>query len=124
MIRRNVASQTIYFPSLLLKADGAAVTSSASLTVAKDGTEASSAGTLTHVSDGVWKYTPTQAETNCAIMALILTATNAVPVVLNLVTTVANTSLEALGAMRPGVSYTHTNDITSEPVAVTIIETP
>lgn len=98
MIRRNVASQTIYLPQLVLAADGTAVTSSATLTVAKDGVEASSAGTLAHVSNGVWKYTPTQAETNAAIVGLVLTASAAVPVVLNLVTTAADTSAVAFGA--------------------------
>lgn len=98
MIRRNTASQTIYLPALLLVADGAAVTSGASLQVGKDGTEAASDGTLTHVAGGVWKYTPTQAETDAAIVGLILTATNAATVVVNLVTTAANTAAAAFGA--------------------------
>jgi hypothetical protein len=83
---------------LVLAADGAAVTASATLTVAKDGTESASDGTLAHVANGVWKYTPTQAETDAAIVGLILTATNAVPVVLNLVTTAADTAAVAFGA--------------------------
>lgn len=98
MIRRNTASQVIYFPQLKLTADGSAVTISASLVVSKDGTESASAGTLTHYAGGVWKYTPTQAETNCAIMGLILTATAADTIVLNLITTGADTSAVALGA--------------------------
>jgi hypothetical protein len=97
MIRRNVAGQVIYLPQLTTT-DGTPITSSATLTVAKDGTEAASGGTLAHVSNGVWKYTPTQAETDAAIVGLILTGTNAVPVVLNLVTTAADTSAVALGA--------------------------
>jgi hypothetical protein len=99
MIRRNTASQVIYLPALLLKADGAAVTSGATMNVAKDGTEAASAGTLAHYANGVWKYTPTQAETDAAIVGLVLTATNASPVVVNLVTTGADTSAVALGAL-------------------------
>jgi hypothetical protein len=99
MIRRNTASQVIYLPALLLKADGAAVTSGATIVVAKDGTEASSAGTLDHYANGVWKYTPTQAETDAAIVGLVLTATNASPVVVNLVTTGADTGAVALGAL-------------------------
>jgi len=99
MIRRNTASQVIYLPALLLKADGAAVTSGATMNVAKDGTEAASLGTLAHYANGVWKYTPTQAETDAAIVGLVLTATNASPVVVNLVTTGADTSAVALGAL-------------------------
>lgn len=98
MLRRNVASQVVYLPALQLTADGTAVTTGASLTVAKDGTEASASGTLTHSAEGVWKYTPTQSETDCAILSLILTATAANPVVLNLVTTGADTSAPAFGA--------------------------
>jgi len=99
MIRRNTASQVVYLPALLLKADGAAVTSGATMNVAKDGTEAASLGTLAHYANGVWKYTPTQAETDAAIVGLVLTATNASPVVVNLVTTGADTSAVALGAL-------------------------
>lgn len=98
MIRRNTASQVIHFPQLVLAADGTAVTSGATLSVSKDGTSAASAGTLSHVANGVWKYTLTQAETDAANVALILTATSATPVVLNLVTTAADTSAAAFGA--------------------------
>ena len=90
MIRKNVASQTVYLPQLRLTADGSAVTTGASLVVAKDGVEAAAAGTLAHYAGGIWKYTPTQAETDCAILALILTATGADTVLLNILTTAAN----------------------------------
>lgn len=90
MIRKNVANQTVYLPQLRLTADGSAVTAAASLVVAKDGVEAAAAGTLAHYAGGIWKYTPTQAETNCAIMALVLTATGADTVLLNILTTAAN----------------------------------
>jgi hypothetical protein len=98
MIRRNTAGQVIYLPQLTTT-DGTAITSSATLTVAKDGTEAASGGDLAHVANGVWKYTPTMAETDAAIVGLILTGTSAVPVVLNLITTAADTSAVALGAL-------------------------
>lgn len=98
MIRRNTASQVVYLPPLLLIADGSAVTSGAALTVAKDGTEAAAGGTLAHSANGVWKYTPTQGETDAAIVALVLTYSGATPVVLNLVTTGADTGAVALGA--------------------------
>jgi hypothetical protein len=78
--------------------DASAVTTGASLTVVKDGTSGASAGTLTHISGGVWKYAPTQGETDAAIIGLILSATSAIPVVLNLVTTGADTSAVAFGA--------------------------
>lgn len=97
MIRRNTAGQVIYLPQLTTL-DGTPITSSATLTVAKDGSESASAGTLAHSDNGVWKYTPTQGETDAAIVGLILTGTSAVPVVLNLVTTAANTQAAAFGA--------------------------
>lgn len=99
MIRRNQAGQVYYFPVLVLTATGAPVTSGATLTVAKDGVEAASLGTLTHHAGGVWKYYPTQAETDCVSMAWILVATDAMPVVMNFVTTAANTAAVALGAL-------------------------
>lgn len=114
MLRRNVASQVVYLPALKLTADGTAVTSGASLTVAKDGTEAACAGALAHAAGGVWKYTPTQSETDCAILALILTATAADPVVLNLVTTGANTAAAAFGAAVAGDSMTLADGAISE----------
>lgn len=98
MIRRNTAGQVLYLPQLKLSADGTPVTAAATLTVAKDGTEAVAAGSLVHSANGVWKYTPTQAETDAAIVALILTATAADSIVLNLVTTGADTSATAFGA--------------------------
>lgn len=97
MIRRNVAGQVIYLPQLTTT-DGTPITTGATLTVARDGSEAASAGTLTHSANGVWKYTPTQAETEAAIVGLILTGASAVPVVLNLVTTAANTQAVRFGA--------------------------
>jgi len=98
MIRRNVAGQYLSLPALLLLADGSAVSSGATITVKKDGVPSAGAGSLTYDSDGIWDYTPTQSETNCAILVLILKATGAVPVVINLVTTAADTSAAAFGA--------------------------
>ena len=113
MIRRNVASQWLYFPQLVLAADGTAVTSGATLTVAKDGTGSASAGTLAHVANGVWRYQLTQGETDCAMIGSILTATNAIPVVLNVVTTAADTSAVALGAATPANVTTSQGFITA-----------
>jgi hypothetical protein len=90
MIRRNVASQVVYLPAVQ-DANGAALTSSATIQVAKDGTEASGGGTLAHVANGVWKYTFTQAETDANIVAVILNHASAgQPIVVNLITTAAN----------------------------------
>jgi hypothetical protein len=79
-LRRNVASQTFTIPgSLRAVADGAAVTSG-TITISKDGTEAAGAGTLAHISGGAFKYTPDQAETDCAIMGYVLAGTGAITV--------------------------------------------
>ena len=98
MIRRNVANQPIYFPQLRLECNRGGCHFRASLIVAIDGAEGASAGTLTHYAGGVWKYVTTQGETNCAMIGLILTATDADTIVLNLITTVADTSAVAFGA--------------------------
>lgn len=99
VIRRNVASQLIAFPELSLKADGSVVTSGATIRVKKDSSAtADGGGTLAHDESGIWNYTPTQGETDCAILKLYLKATGAQTIVLNVVTTGADTSAVALGA--------------------------
>lgn len=87
MILRNTAGQTLLIGPLLAVADGAAQTAGAALTVVKDGAAAASTGTLTHVSNGVWMYAPTQAETDCATLGLVLTKALSAAVALNAVTT-------------------------------------
>jgi hypothetical protein len=87
----------IRFPQLTT-ADGTAITSGATVTVGKDDSDSASAGTLAHIANGRWKYTPTQSETDCAILGLTLDGASAVPVVLNLITTGADTSAVAFGA--------------------------
>jgi hypothetical protein len=77
-LRRNIANQTFTIPgSLRAVADGSAVTS-ATIFIQKDGTDAAGAGTLAHLRDGCYKYTPTQGETDCAILGYNLTGTGAV----------------------------------------------
>jgi len=98
MIRRNIANQTIAFPELVLRSDSSVVTSGATLRIKKDSSETTdAAGSLSHDESGIWVYTPTQSETDCAILKLYLKATDAVSIVFNLVTTAADTSDVAFG---------------------------
>jgi hypothetical protein len=97
VIRRNVASQPILLGPLTLKSNGDNVTSGASITVRKDGVTVTAAGTLTHVSNGVWEYVPTQSETDCALLGLILSASNAYAVALTVPTT--RLPLQTLGVL-------------------------
>lgn len=88
MILRNTASQPILIGPLLAVADGAEQTSGAAIAVRKDGTDVGTpAGTLTYVAGGVWQYIPSQGETDCGIMGLILSKALASAVPLNVVTT-------------------------------------
>ncbi len=87
MILRNTAGQSVLIGPLLLVANGAAVTSGATIKTRIGGTTASGAGTLTHISGGVWEYAPTQAETDTAVLGLVLEGTSATSVPLTVPTT-------------------------------------
>jgi hypothetical protein len=88
MILRNTAGQPILIGPLLAVADGVTQTSGAAIAVRKDGVDVGAAGgTLAHVSDGVWQYIPSQGETDCGIIGLILTKAAAIAVPLNILTT-------------------------------------
>jgi len=100
MFSRNVAGQVVVLPFLGIKSNQDPITSGASLTILKDGTSSSSAGTLTHVSGGVWKYAFTAGETDAEIVGMILTATDAMPVVMNLATTDDGASQTTLLAVK------------------------
>jgi hypothetical protein len=99
MIRRNVANQTVTLPPLQTTAEGTPVDSGATVRVKKDaGSWADAAGTPTYGEDGCWDYTPTAAETDCAILKVKISKTGASAVVFNLVTTAADTTAAAFGA--------------------------
>jgi hypothetical protein len=88
MILRSVAGQPILIGPLLAVADGTAQTTGAAIAVRKDGTDVGTpGGTLAHVDSGVWQYTPSQNETDCGIVGLILTKAGAAAVPLNVLTT-------------------------------------
>lgn len=87
-MRRNEAGQVVVLPGPLLAiADGEAQTSGAAATWVADGTSGAAAGTLTHITDGVWKYAPTQGETDCEHWAVIVTKSGSAAVVLSGTTT-------------------------------------
>lgn len=88
MILRNVASQPILIGPLAAIADGALQTSGAAIAVRKDGADVGSpAGTLSHIASGIHQYVPTQGETDCGIIGLILTKADCLPVAVNVLTT-------------------------------------
>jgi hypothetical protein len=88
MIARNTAGQPILIGPLLAKTDGADQTSGAAIAVRKDGVDVGAAGgTLTHAGSGIWQYTPTQAETDCRMIGLILSKSGASSVATNVPTT-------------------------------------
>ena len=81
LLRKNVASQNIYF--VLINATTGAALTGASVTtwVSKDGAaQASGGGTVTGDGNGQYHYAPTQAETNATAVGFLFTATTAVPV--------------------------------------------
>jgi hypothetical protein len=91
MYRKNTASQFVCF-QLLLTATGAVATGlSPAVRRCIDGTFAAGGGTVTEDgSTGSYKYAMAQADTNGNDISLIFTATGAMPVCINFVTTAAD----------------------------------
>lgn len=83
---RNTAGQSFLVGPLVLTADGTEQTTGASIFIGP-GTLSAGAGTLTHVGNGVWRYAPTQAETNVDRICGYLYLPNCVPVVFDFPTT-------------------------------------
>ncbi len=91
MYRKNTAGQVVCF-QLLLTASGAVATGlSPSVRRCIDGTFGAGGGTVTEDgSTGSYKYAMAQADTNGNDISLIFTATGAMPVCVNFVTTAAD----------------------------------
>jgi hypothetical protein len=89
-LRKNTASQTICF-GLVNSSTGAAL-AGATVTVRRclDGTFAATTGSVTEDSGGLYKFAPSQADTNGDQVAYFFTATSAIPVCLNARTTAAD----------------------------------
>lgn len=87
MYRKNVAGQFVCV-QLLLTASGAVATG-LSPTVRRciDGTFAAGGGTITEDSAGFYKYAMSQADTNGNDISFCVSATGAIPVCVNIVTT-------------------------------------
>jgi hypothetical protein len=87
MYRKNVAGQFICF-HMLLTATGAVATGlSPAVRRCIDGTFAAGTGTVTEDSAGFYKYAMSQADTNGNDIAFDFTATGAMPICQNIVTT-------------------------------------
>lgn len=91
LLRKNVASQNIYF-ALINATTGAALTGASVTTwVSKDGAaQASGSGTVTGDGNGQYHYAPAQAETNSTATGFLFTATGAIPVSIHCFTDVVD----------------------------------
>lgn len=90
MYRKNTASQFVCF-QLILTATGAVATGlSPTYRRCIDGTFAAGGGTITEDSAGFYKCALAQADTNGNDISYCFTATGAIPVVVNIVTTAAD----------------------------------
>lgn len=76
---KNTAGQ--YFYGVLVSAvDGTAITSGATLSLAKDGAASGAAGaTLTHRTGGLWEAALTQADTNANAIGYVWGGSNVIP---------------------------------------------
>lgn len=91
-LKKNTASQTVTF-GLVNATTGAGLTG-ATVGVRRclDGTFAAATGTVTEDANGYYKFAPSQADTNADQVGYFFTATNAIPLCLNLRTTAADMS--------------------------------
>src|SRR3954464_3783787 len=90
MYRKNTASPFLCF-QMLLTATGAVATGlSPAVRRCIDGTFAAGTGTVTEDSAGFYKYAMSQADTNGNNVSFDFTATGAIPVCANIVTTAAD----------------------------------
>lgn len=99
-LSKNTAGQTVAF-GLVSASTGAALTgATVSVRRCLDGTFGAAGGTVTEDANGLYKFAPTQADTNADQVAYFFTASGAVPVCYNLRTTAANMA----DAMRFGLT--------------------
>jgi len=90
-LRQNVAGQRVFF--VLINATTGAGLTGATVTVNRGidgGAQAAATGTVTELGLGQYRFDPSQADTNGDHVGYIFTATNAIPVNANFVTTNAN----------------------------------
>ena len=82
---KNTSGQTLAF-SAISATDGSAVnTGTPAVKLILDGAAAATgAGTTTSMGDGVWKYEPTQAETNCDHLVATFVLSGALPHTMNI----------------------------------------
>lgn len=122
MLRKNVASQYIYF-ALINATTGAALTG-ATVTARRiiDGVAAAATGSVTEPnSDGFYQLALSQADTNGNDIGYFFTATNAVPVGYTVVTTALDPTSTAFGLLiAKTTNITGFNDITAAAAATGI----
>lgn len=93
MLRKNVAGQFLYFAGVNATTGAALTGATFSVRRSIDGTFAAGGGTITEDTGlGFYKCALTQADTNGNDLAFFFTATNAIPVCINVLTTAADPS--------------------------------
>lgn len=85
--RNNASPRPITIGAVVQISDGAVQTTGVSVKVRKDaGSWATGAGTLA-VEEGIWSYTPTQGETDCEALQIVIFKTSCIPQSQEVVTT-------------------------------------
>lgn len=95
MLRKNTAGQFLYFAGINATTGAALTGATFSVRRAIDGTFAAGGGTITEDTGlGFYKCALTQADTNGNDLAFFFTATNAIPVCINALTTATDPSTD------------------------------
>lgn len=94
MLRKNTAGQFIYFGGINATTGAALTGATFACRRCIDGTFAAATGTITEdaAANGFYKMALSQADTNGNDLAFFFTATNAIPVTINVLTTAADPS--------------------------------
>lgn len=92
MLKKNTASQNVYFCLVNASTGGALTGATVSVRRCLDGTFAAAGGTVTEDTGGLYKFAPSQADTNADLLCYYFTATSAIPVCLTIRTTAADLS--------------------------------
>lgn len=91
MLRKNVASQFIYF-TLVNATNGAALTGATvtARTALGNAAQAAATGTTSELGNGHYRFNLSQADTNADFVGYLFTASNAIPVSFSFITTGGN----------------------------------
>jgi len=100
MLRKNVAGQSVYFTLLVASTNLASLLATVTAYRHLDtAAQAAATGSVTELGNGLYRFDPSQADTNADFIGYLFTATLAIPVGMSFVTTAGNPHDAAAGGL-------------------------